>query len=134
MSEYIDVITTYFNLAQHLTVDSAAYAEVLHPEVQQTEFPNLFSKTVQHRNFEEIVDNLRAGRELLRDTHYELQRIVSSSTDASVLIEGRWEATFTNDLGPAVRDQRLSAQICSIFELVDGKIYRHRQYICYDQA
>ncbi|OUJ76109.1 nuclear transport factor 2 family protein [Hymenobacter crusticola] len=134
MSEYLDVITAYFNLAQHLTINSAAYAEVLHPQVEQVEFPNLFNKVVQRRNFEEIIDNLRAGRELLRDTHYELQRIMPSSTDASVMIEGRWEATYTNDLGPVTRGQRLGAQICSIFELADGKIYRQRQYICYDQA
>lgn len=134
MSEHLDVINVYFNLAQHLAVDPVAYAKVLHPEVVQIEFPNLFSKIIQHRSFDEIIDNLRAGRELLRDTNYELQRIVESQTDGSVLIEGRWEATAANDLGPMMRGQRMAAQICSIFEFEEGKIYRHRQYICYEQG
>jgi len=133
MSENLDVINAYFNLAQHLTIDVAAYAKVLHPEVEQIEFPNLFNKKTQHRNFEEIIENIRAGRELLRDTSYELQRMVQSNTDGSVLLEGVWAATLTSDLGPVTRGQLTKAQICSIFEFVEGKIYRHRQYICYDQ-
>ena len=134
MSEHLDVITAYFNLAQHLTVNPTAYAAVLHPEVVQIEFPNLLNKVVQHRNFDQILDNLRAGRELLHDTSYELQRFVESKADGSVLMEGRWEATTINDLGPMMRGQRMIAQICSIFEFQEGKIYRHRQYICYDQG
>jgi len=132
MSEHLDIITTFLSLSQNLVVDNAAYARVLHPQIEQIEFPNLIHKTTQHRSFEDILDNLRAARELLHDPYFTTQRILACA-DGSVLVESHWEATITNDIGPLLRGQRIASQICAIYELEDNKIIQHRQYICYDK-
>ncbi|GAB3299319.1 nuclear transport factor 2 family protein [Hymenobacter tenuis] len=131
MSKQLDVITTYFDLVQAFTTDSAAYAAVLHPDVEQTEYPNLLQKTLQKRSFDEMVDNFRLARELLRDPQFEMQK-TQHSHDGGVIVEGIWQATATRDIGPLLRGQRIIGQVCLIFEFKDDKIYRQRRYACYD--
>ena len=132
MSEQLDVINAYFDLVQSFNVDPTAYAAVLHPEVEQIEFPNLLNRTIQRRSFDDILDNLRAGRELLRDPSFEVQH-THVSADGVVLVEGEWQATTVSDVRALTRGQRLSSQLCLIFEFKDGKIYRQRRYPCYEQ-
>ncbi|MCC2545606.1 hypothetical protein LJY25_04055 [Hymenobacter sp. BT175] len=54
--------------------------------------------------------------------------------DGSILVEGRWEATAIRNIGPLLSGERMAAQLCVIFELKDGKIYRQRRYPCYERA
>ncbi|TGD77822.1 nuclear transport factor 2 family protein [Hymenobacter wooponensis] len=131
MSEHLSVLQTYFDLVQTFSTDTNAYATVLHPDIEQIEYPNLLHKTIQRRSFADIIANLRAGRELLRDPSFEVQH-TQTCPDGSVIVEGRWQATTTNDIGLLLRGQRLSAQLCLIFEFQDGKIHRQRRYPCYD--
>ncbi|GGG38816.1 nuclear transport factor 2 family protein [Hymenobacter glacieicola] len=133
MNEQLDVINSYFDLVQAFNTDPAAYAAVLHPEVEQTEFPNLLYRSIQRRSFMDILDNLRVGRELLRDPQFDVQR-TQVAPDGSVLVEGLWQATTISDIGPLLRGQRLLGQLCLIFEFKDGKIFRQRRYPCYELA
>ncbi|QJX46647.1 nuclear transport factor 2 family protein [Hymenobacter taeanensis] len=133
MNEHLSVLHTYFDLVQVFSIDETAYAAVLHPDVEQLEFPNLLHKTIQRRSFDDIMANLRAGRELLRDPTFEVHS-TQHCPDGSIIVEGRWQAITTNDIGQLLRGQRLSAQLCLIFEFQDGKIYRQRRYPCYDLA
>lgn len=131
MNEHLTVLQTYYDLAQVFSTDAAAYAAILHPEVVQTEYPNLFHKVIQHRSYTDILENIRAGRELLRDPKFEVFS-TQVCPDGTIVVEGRWEATTTNDMRDMLRGQRLSAQLCLFFEFKDGKIYRQRRYCCYD--
>lgn len=132
MSPQLDLLNTYFRLVDAFETDPAAYANVLHPDVVQTEYPNTINKTIQHRSFSDIIDNLRVGRELLQAPHFEVKS-TTVCPDDSIIVEGTWSATITNDVGPLTRGQRLVAKLCLIFELKDGKIYRQRRYPCYEQ-
>ena len=125
------VINTYFALVDAFETDAAAYAAVLHPEVVQTEYPNTIYKTLQRRTFPQIIDNLRIARELLRDPQFDVTH-TQVCADQVVLVEGLWQATAINDVGPLLRGQRLAAQLCLIFEFKDGKIFRQRRYPCYE--
>lgn len=131
MNEHLTVLQAYFDLVQAFSIDASAYAAVLHPEVVQTEYPNLLHKTIQHRSFSDILENIRAARELLRDPSFDVQS-TQHCPDGTVVIEGIWQATTTNDIRGLLRGQRLSAQLCLIFEFREGKIYRQRRYPCYD--
>jgi ketosteroid isomerase-like protein len=131
MNEHLSVLQTYFDLVQAFSADADAYAAVLHPDIEQIEFPNLLNKTLQRRTFADILANLRAGRELLKDPDFEVHR-TQTCPDGTIIVEGRWQATTTNDMNMLLRGQRLSAQLCLIFEFQDGKIYRQRRYPCYD--
>ncbi|UOR05082.1 nuclear transport factor 2 family protein [Hymenobacter aerilatus] len=130
--EPLAVLQQYFDLVQAFSVDAAAYAAVLHPEVEQLEYSNAVNKQPVRRSFEEILTNLRAGRELLVDPTFAV-RHTHISPAGTVVVEGRWEATILHDAGPAVRGQRVASELCLVFEFKDGKIYRQRRYPCYEQ-
>lgn len=132
MNAPLDVINTYFDLVQAFNTDPAEYAKVLHPEVEQIEYPNPIYRTIQRRTFHDIIDNLRAGREILKDPSFEV-RHTSSSSDGSVLVEGRWQATIVSEIKGLVRGQQIAAQLCLIFEFKDGLIYQQRRYPCFEQ-
>jgi ketosteroid isomerase-like protein len=132
MKESLDVINSYFDLVQSFDTNPATYAAVLHPEIEQIEYPNLINKITQYRSFEDIVNNLRVGRELLRDPSFEVHN-TQIYADGSVLVEGVWQATAVSDTGALLRGQRLTSHLCLIFEFKDGKIYRQRRYACFEQ-
>ena len=131
MSEHLQVVTAYFNLVDSFSVDAAAYAAVLHPEVVQTEYPNLLYKDIQQRTFTEIIANLRLGREILHQSRFDIQS-TQLCPAGKVIVEGRWQATTITEVGPLARGQQLTAQLCLIFEFKDGKIFRQRRYPCYE--
>ncbi|MBC6610989.1 nuclear transport factor 2 family protein [Hymenobacter sp. BT507] len=130
-TEPLAVLQHYFDLVQAFNVDAAAYAEVLHPEVEQLEYPNDLHKEPVRRSFEEIITNLRVGRELLVDPDFSVRHTHVGAMD-TIVVEGRWEATLLHDAGPVVRGQRVASELCLIFEFKDGKIYRQRRYPCYE--
>ena len=131
MNQQLAIINEYFDLVNAFSVDRAAYAAVLHPEVEQIEFPNPVYKAIQRRNFDEIITNLRLGRELLHAPSFEVSK-TQVYADGSVHIEGLWEATAMNDRLPVMRGQRVSARLCLVFEFKEGKIYRQRRYPCFE--
>ncbi|WP_022825041.1 nuclear transport factor 2 family protein [Hymenobacter norwichensis] len=133
MKAPLDVVNSYIALVQDFSTDTAAYAEVLHPEIEQTEYPNLVYKTVQRRSFDEIIDNIRVGRELLHNQSFDVHSAHTNS-EGCVLVEGIWQATVVNDMASMTRGQQVKAHLCLVFEFKDGKIYRQRRYSCYEQA
>ncbi|WP_019946829.1 nuclear transport factor 2 family protein [Hymenobacter aerophilus] len=131
MSSPLAVVEQYFALVDAFETKVAAYAAVLHPEVVQTEYPNGLYKTTQTRSLTGILDNLRLGRELLAQPHFEVHH-TRLCDDGSVHVEGQWQATAISDAGPLLRGQRVSAHLCLIFEFRDGLIFRQRRYPCYE--
>ncbi|SHI39616.1 SnoaL-like domain-containing protein [Hymenobacter daecheongensis DSM 21074] len=131
MNDHFAVINSYLALSAALEINPAAYATVFHPDIEQIEYPNLLTRTTQHRGFEDILSNIRAGREILHNPQFE-QTKMHAGTDDCVVLETRWHATIMNDFGLLVRGGQVSAQFCMIFEFKDGLILRHRTYRCYD--
>ncbi|MBO0360293.1 nuclear transport factor 2 family protein [Hymenobacter sp. BT186] len=133
MKAPLDVVNLYIALVQEFNTDTAAYAELLHPEIEQTEYPNLVYKTIQRRSFDEIIDNIRIGRELLHSQSFDVQH-THTGPDGCVLVEGTWQAVAVNDMASMTRGQQIKAHLCLVFEFKDGKIYRQRRYSGYEQA
>lgn len=133
MKAPLDVVNSYIALVQEFNTDSDVYAELLHPEIEQIEYPNLVYKTVQHRSFNEILDNIRIGRELLHNQSFDV-RYAHTSPDGNVLVEGVWQANAVNDMASMTRGQQIKAHLCLVFEFKEGKIYRQRRYSCYEQG
>ncbi|WP_167856422.1 nuclear transport factor 2 family protein [Hymenobacter metallicola] len=133
MPEQLNTVTTFLNLSEALEIDPAAYADVLHAEVEQIEYPNLMNRTLQRRSFDDIIEHIRAGRELMVNPRFEMQK-AQVCADNSIIVEGYWHATLATDIGSMVRGQKLSAQFCVLFELRDNKIIQQRTYACYDHV
>jgi ketosteroid isomerase-like protein len=131
MNEHVAVVQAYLALSEALETNLEAYLAVFHPTVVQTEYPNLLTKTTQHRSLEAILDNVRAGRELLRNPRFE-HSTLQTGAEGSITLETYWQAECMNDFGPMVRGARISAQMCMIFEFQDGLIVRQRSYRCFE--
>ncbi|GAA3938850.1 hypothetical protein [Hymenobacter algoricola] len=131
MNTHFTVVEAYLRLSQALEIDPAAYGPVLHPEVEQTEYPNLLTKTTQVRSFEAIIDNVRAGRELLLNPQFENTTLQSVTPD-SVLLETYWHASVMGNFSLLQRGTRLAAQMSMIFEFKDNLIFRQRTYRCFE--
>lgn len=130
MNAQFDVINQYFSLVESLTIDPAAFAAVLHPELEQIEFPNAVYRSTQYRSFDDVMNQVRMGRELLRNTSFEVHH-THTNADGSVLVEGLWQAIAVNDVAGLTRGQQMIAHVCMIFEFKEDRIYRQRRYTCY---
>ncbi|MCC2545607.1 hypothetical protein LJY25_04060 [Hymenobacter sp. BT175] len=67
MNQQLAVISAYIDLVDTFDTNPEAYAAVLHPDVEQTEYPSILNATIQRRNFTEILENIRLAREILAD-------------------------------------------------------------------
>jgi len=131
MNQHFAVVSAYLALSQALETDPAAYAAVFHPDIEQIEYPNLLTQTTQYRSFGGMLDNMRAGRELLRDAQFE-HTTLQAGPDGSVVVETYWHATAMHDFNLLVSGSRVSAQMCMIFEFSGDLVYRLRTYRCYE--
>jgi ketosteroid isomerase-like protein len=132
MRNHLDVINSFLSLNNTLSTDPTAFAAVLHPDFEQLEYPNPLNKHVQRRSFDDIIDNMRLGREMLMDMQLELLN-THEANNGSVVVEARWQATSNVEIGPLFRGQHLTSHMCLIFEFLDGKIFRQRSYHCHEQ-
>jgi len=131
MSASLDTVKQFLQLAESCVTDHAAYAPVLHPEVEEIEFPNLHNKQGQRRNFDGLIDGIRAGRELLTRQELAGWNFVTSN-DNTVVAEIRWRGEMSIRNQRVVPGQILTGHFCRVFELKAGLIFRIRDYYCYE--
>ncbi|ACY14184.1 nuclear transport factor 2 family protein [Haliangium ochraceum] len=122
-----DIVTSYFRAVESHDFDQVA--RWLHPEMVLIEHPNRVSP--KGNRYEQ--DGMRAASErgaaLLAKESYDIRSMIIEGERAAVLSE--WSGTLAIDAGPMPAGHVLRAQICSIFELRDGKIWRQEQYDCF---
>jgi len=131
MPASFNVIETYLKLVESCSTDRTVYTHILHPEVEQTEYPNLYTKTTQYRNLDGIMESVRDSRELVDAQRIQITRIVQCASEI-VVVEMKWEGTLAIETNRVRRGQLLKGNMAMVFELRDEKIYRQRSYICYE--
>jgi len=131
MSAALETVKQYLQLAEACVTDHAAYAPVLHPEVEQIEFPNLHNKNGQRRSFGGVIDGIREGREMLTRQELAGWNFITSN-DNTVVAEIRWRGEMSIRNQRIVPGQVLTGHFCRVFELKDGLIFRLRDYFCYE--
>jgi hypothetical protein len=62
---HIDTARRYFSLLESFTTDISSYRDVLHPAVEQTEYPNAIVGETVHRTLEKLHSGMEAGKKLL---------------------------------------------------------------------
>jgi hypothetical protein len=131
MDAHLAVVESFLALSQALEINPDAYVGVFHPEGEQVEYPNMLTRSTQRRTLEEVLANVRAGRELLHGTKFEQTRL-RACPDGTVVVETYWQAYATNDFNQMVRGGRIAAHICMVFEFRDNLIIRQSSYRCYE--
>jgi predicted ester cyclase len=106
------------------------YKDLIHPEVEFRELPNLLNKNGQVRGLEMSLEGLKKARIILTEQKYQIVGIVDGGE--KITVEKIWTGKMSMDIGSLKKGQELKAYICAVVEFKDGKIYRHRSYDCYE--
>ncbi len=101
-----------------------------HPESQQIEFPNALTKQCTTRNLQELKEASEKGSKVLTKEEYEVKNLIS--TNDTVVLECLWRGTLAIPIGNIKAGGQMKAHFAQIFEFKDGKIFRQRNYDCFE--
>ncbi|TGM04617.1 hypothetical protein EHQ76_07680 [Leptospira barantonii] len=130
MSAYKQIIETYLNLLSDFVIEREKFETILHSEIEQTEYPNALTKAIIVSDFEKLMLRMPAGKNLLKKQSFRVTGYIEKENTA--IVEADWEAIVKSDLGPFKTDQVLKAYFCMIFEFKENKIFRQKNYDCFE--
>jgi len=105
-------------------------SDFYHPDVEQIEFPNAITKNTTMRTLTELEEGFQKGSKILAKEEYEVRNLVSAG-DTTVL-ECVWRGTLAVPIGNIPVGGQMIAHFAQVFEFRDGKIYRQRNYDCFE--
>ncbi len=101
-----------------------------HPEVEQIEFPNAITKNTAFRSLQDLKDGSERGKAIMSKERCEIKKLYSF--DETVILEAVWKGTIAMDIGKLKAGEEMVAYFAQFFEFKDGKIYRQRNYDCFE--
>lgn len=111
-------------------VDAQELLPFLHPDVRQTEYPNRLTPAGATRNLEDLLTASERGRQVLVREFYEiLNELVSGTT---VALEIRWTGVLAVPVGSLQPGDSLKLHFATFIEFREGKIWRQRNYDCFE--
>ncbi|MFC0212774.1 nuclear transport factor 2 family protein [Paenibacillus chartarius] len=128
----VNTVKRFFELIEGFNTEEADYKDVLHPDIEQTEYPNLITASPTICDYKTLLTRIPQGKALLKEQHYDIQRVYEQ--EDTVITEVIWTATVGIDAGAFKAGQPLRAYFCCIFEFKEGKIYRQRNYDCFERT
>lgn len=127
----METVERYLRLLEAFETRPEAYAEILHPEIQQTEYPNAINPAVAERQWPEMQQGMVAGKQLLQGQQFRVCR--HFERDQTLIVEAHWQGTVAQARPPFQAGQVLQAWFCMIFEFKEGLIWRQRNYDCFER-
>jgi len=101
-----------------------------HVDVMQTEYPNGLAKNTIVRRLQDLEDASQRGRKVLQKESYEIvKEYVAGNT---VIIEAVWRGVLAMPVGKIPAGGEMKAYFAQVYEFKDGKIYRQRNYDCFE--
>ncbi|MFY0713423.1 nuclear transport factor 2 family protein [Seonamhaeicola sp. NFXS20] len=101
-----------------------------HPDAKQIEFPNALTRQFTTRNLQELKEASEKGSKVLTKEKYEVKNLIS--TVDYVVLECVWRGTLAVPIGNIKAGAQMKAYFAQIFEFKDGKIFRQRNYDCFE--
>lgn len=101
-----------------------------HPDAKQIEYPNALTKQCATRNLSELKAAAEKGTQVLTKEAYEVKNLISMAD--TVVLECVWRGTLAIPIGNIEAGGQMKAYFAQIFEFKDGKIYRQRNYDCFE--
>ena len=121
-----EIVTAYIRAVEAQDLDEVG--RLLHPEVENLEHPNKLLPAGQRYDLAAMRAAGERGRAVLASQRFEIRSIIVEGNRAAMQIA--WSGTLKVAAGPMPAGHVLRAQVCSIIELRDGKIWRQEQYDC----
>ncbi|MES1222619.1 MAG: nuclear transport factor 2 family protein [Bacteroidota bacterium] len=125
-----ELVKRFFHLLQWFTTSENEYKSILHPAIEQVEYPNLMIPKTRQRTFVNLMEGAEAGKKILAYQRFEPTHFFETAD--AVIAEYTWTGELKVRAGRLKQGQVLKAHICTIFEFRDDKIFRQRNYDCYD--
>lgn len=127
----LEAVKRFYELIEQFSDSEPDFRQILHPDIEQTEFPNLLTPGVVVSHYEVLLKRMPNGKKLLKEQKYDIQR--AYETEEALITEVIWTAVVGADAGAFKAGQSLKAYFCCVFEFKDGKIYRQRNYDCFER-
>jgi ketosteroid isomerase-like protein len=105
-------------------------AAFLHPDVEQIEFPNRLVAGGATRDLAAILAAAERGQAVVRRQSFSVAAVLAEAERAAV--EARWEAELAVPVGSLAAGDMMRAHFAMFFEFRDGRIWRQRNYDCFE--
>ena len=105
-------------------------AAYFHPDVEQVEFPNRLVSQGGTRDLAAILAAAERGQSVVRRQSFDVVSILVQGQRAAV--EATWEAELKVAVGSLAPGDIMRARLAMFFEFRDGRIWRQRNYNCFD--
>lgn len=122
-----DIVLSYLRAVESHDLDEVA--RHLHPEVELVEHPNKLVPAGKRYDRDAIRAAGERGKALMASERYDVRVMTIEGDRAAVQLE--WSGTLAIAAGPLPAGHVMRAQICSIIEVRDGKVWRQEQYDCF---
>ncbi|MGC4046140.1 MAG: nuclear transport factor 2 family protein [Armatimonas sp.] len=129
MSSYTQFIQDYL-----AALESAATGEALSrfftSDAEQIEFPNRLNPNGGQSDLSRLLQRAELVPTLLQSQHYEVHTILVQGD--TVAVEATWTGVLAVPLGTLAAGSTMTAQFAMFFEFREGRIYRQRNYDCFE--
>jgi ketosteroid isomerase-like protein len=122
-----EIVTAYIQAIEAHDLD--AVAGLLHPDVENVEHPNKLIPAGKRYDRAAMRAAGERGEAAMARERYEIRGMIVEGERAAVQIA--WSGTLAIAAGPWPAGHVMRAQICSVIELRDGKVWRQEQYDCF---
>jgi SnoaL-like domain len=101
-----------------------------HPDIKQIEFPNTVTKNRKVSTLNDLKEASEQGKKLFLKEDYEV--LNSWSFENTVIIEAIWTGTLAAPMGNIPAGGQMKAYFAQFYEFKDGKIFKQRNYDCFE--
>ena len=123
-----EIVTAYLRAIEAHDLDEVA--RYLHPDVENVEHPNKLLPSGRRYDRAAMQAAGERGKAAMARETYEIRHMIIEGDRAAVQLV--WTGTLAVAAGPLPAGHVIRAQICSIIELRDGKVWRQEQYDCFE--
>lgn len=116
-----DVVTAYLAAIEAHRLDEVAAFQ--HPELEVIEHPNKLNPAGKRDGLAEVRAAGERGAALMASERYAIRALIAEGDRAAVTMA--WTGTLHDG-------RELRAQICTVIELRDGKVWKQEQFDCFD--
>ena len=107
-----------------------ALASFYAPDVEQVEFPNRLVPSGVTRSLAQLLEGATKGQAVMRAQRFEVRHVHVSG--ATVVLELLWVGILKVHLGALAPGDEMRAHFCQVLEYRAGRIWRQRNYDCFE--
>lgn len=100
------------------------------PDVLQEEFPNRLVPDGARRDLDALREAGKRGRKVMRSQRYEVRAAYAMGD--TVILETLWVGTLAMAIGNLPEGGEMRAHFAVFLDFRDGRIYRQRNYDCFE--